>query len=216
MDDVFGLSMGAILATLLVLLALCLLSVAYVALRQPVIFRLGVRNIPRRKAQTILIVIGLMLSTMIVAAALGTGETLHYSLNADIYDNMGHVDELVLASPNGEAKAELIADGTFDAAALAAVEAAVAGDPDVDGLLPILESRVAVVDDRTSLAAPDAVLIGLDPASLAAFGGLQSTDGQAIDLTAIGTDGALAWLLLAEDEGHSLYRGSDPQHADCC
>ena len=204
MNDIFGLPMAGIMVVLLALLGLCLLSVAYVALRRPVIFRLGVRNIPRRKAQTILIVVGLMLSTLIISAALGTGDTLDYSLSADAYDNLGHVDELVVASLGGEAKSDLIATGTFGAASLDAVENAVAGNPDIDGLLPMLEARVAVVDEGTSLAEPDVVFVGLDPASLDAFGGLRDTDGQAIDLSAIDADGVVVSETLAEDLNASV------------
>ena len=57
-------------------LAVCALSVAWIAWRRPVIFKLGARNIPRRRTQTVLIVAGLMLSTLIIAAALGTGDTV--------------------------------------------------------------------------------------------------------------------------------------------
>ena len=46
MNELFGIPMSGILVALLVLLALCLLSVAWVAWRRPVIFKMGVRNIP--------------------------------------------------------------------------------------------------------------------------------------------------------------------------
>src|SRR5919112_1376353 len=100
MDKVFGLPMSGIATVLVALLALCLLSVAWVAWRRPVIFKLGVRNIPRRRAQTSLIVIGLMLSTLIILAALGTGDTLDYSLTKDVYDNYGNVDTVVVFYQN--------------------------------------------------------------------------------------------------------------------
>ena len=57
MNEIFGASVTSIMMVLVVLLALCLLSVAWVAWRRPVIFKLGTRNIPRRKAQTSLIVV---------------------------------------------------------------------------------------------------------------------------------------------------------------
>ena len=98
MEDLFGIPMAGIMTALLALLALCLLSVAWVAWRRPVIFKLGVRNLPRRRAQTTLIVVGLMLSTLIISSALGVGDTIHHSITADVYDNLGPVDELVLAS----------------------------------------------------------------------------------------------------------------------
>ena len=60
MNEIFGIPMSGILSVLVALLAVCLLSVAWVAWRRPVIFKLGVRNIPRRKAQSILIVVGLV------------------------------------------------------------------------------------------------------------------------------------------------------------
>src|SRR5438093_7126300 len=98
MSEIFGVPMSSIMTVLVVLLILCLLSVAWVALRRPVIFKLGIRNIPRRKAQTILIVVGLMLSTLIIAAALGTGDTIAYSATLETYDTLGHADELVVYS----------------------------------------------------------------------------------------------------------------------
>ena len=76
MKELFGIPMSSIATVLVVLLALCLLTVAYIALRNPIVFKMGLRSIPRRPAQTVLIVIGLMLSTLIVASALGVG--LHF------------------------------------------------------------------------------------------------------------------------------------------
>ena len=38
------------------------------------------------QAQTTLIVVGLMLSTLIISAALGTGDTLDYSTTSEVYD----------------------------------------------------------------------------------------------------------------------------------
>src|SRR5687768_13362004 len=102
MNELFGIPMSGIMVVLLALLALCLLAVAWVAWRRPVIFKLGVRNIPRRRAQTTLIVVGLMLSTLIIAAALGTGDTIDHSATAATYDSFGHVDELVVSSPDPE------------------------------------------------------------------------------------------------------------------
>src|SRR5215471_15576521 len=104
MDKIFGLPISGLMVGLLIALGVCLLTVAWVAWRRPVIFKLGVRNIPRRRAQTTLIVVGLMLSTLIIAAALGTGDTIAYSATAETYKTLGHADELVVYSrkENGE------------------------------------------------------------------------------------------------------------------
>src|SRR3712207_7896305 len=81
MDEIFGVSMTTITGVLVAILAVALLFVALIALRRPVVFKLGARNIPRRKAQTVLIVVGLMLSTLIISAALGLGDSFAYSLD---------------------------------------------------------------------------------------------------------------------------------------
>src|SRR3989304_543207 len=62
---------------------------AYIAWRNPVMFKLGLRNIPRRKAQSSLIVVGLMLSTLIISAAFGTGDTLTTSVTSEVYSILG-------------------------------------------------------------------------------------------------------------------------------
>src|SRR5436190_11879784 len=98
MNKIFGVPMTGIMSVLLVIFGICLLTVGWIAWRRRVIFKLGVRNIPRRKAQTVLIVVGLMLSTLIIAAALGTGDTIDHSATAATYDQLGHADELVVAS----------------------------------------------------------------------------------------------------------------------
>src|SRR5215210_8005362 len=107
MNEIFGVPMTSIMLVLVVLLSICLLVVAWVALRRPVIFKLGVRNIPRRRAQTILIVIGLMLSTLIIAAALGTGDTIDYSATAATYDSLGEADEFLVYSKADEGEANI-------------------------------------------------------------------------------------------------------------
>src|SRR5919106_5848165 len=118
MDKILGIPTTGLMYGLLVGLALCLLSVAWVAWRRPVIFKLGVRNIPRRRAQSTLIVVGLMLSTLIIAAALGTGDTIDHSITSDVYDNLGNVDELVVAGQDTEASADLTSQTPLAASTL--------------------------------------------------------------------------------------------------
>src|SRR4030066_2272816 len=95
MDSLFGVSMNDIRVVLLVPLGLSLSVIGYVVLRNRIMFRMGVRNLPRRLAQSVLIVIGLMLSTLIISAALTTGDTVDHSITKLAYDWLGHMDEAV-------------------------------------------------------------------------------------------------------------------------
>src|SRR5688572_3801928 len=95
MNEIFGLSMTIIASVCAAITALILIAVAYIAWRNPVMFKMGLRNIPRRKAQTALIIIGLMLSTLIMSAAFGTGDTLTSSVTAEVYNVLGEADEVI-------------------------------------------------------------------------------------------------------------------------
>src|SRR4030042_2915487 len=95
MNSLFGIPMNDIMAVLLVLLGISLSTVAFVAWRNRVMFLIGVRNIPRRVAQTVLILIGLLLSTTIISAAFTVGDTVDHSITKMVYDTSGHVDETV-------------------------------------------------------------------------------------------------------------------------
>ena len=55
MNSLFGIPMNSIMVVLLVLLGIALASVLLGALRNRVMFLVGLRNIPRRRAQTLTI-----------------------------------------------------------------------------------------------------------------------------------------------------------------
>jgi putative ABC transport system permease protein len=83
---------------LVVLVVAILVFLALQGLRRPVLAKIGLRNISRRPAQSILIVIGLTLSTIIIISALSTGDTLNYSVQRQAVAAFGDVDE-ILAPP---------------------------------------------------------------------------------------------------------------------
>ena len=70
--------------------------VAVLAARNRIMVKLGLRNIPRRKGQTVLIVVGVMLSTVIASAALGTGDTISFSIRKATLDGLRAIDEVVI------------------------------------------------------------------------------------------------------------------------
>jgi putative ABC transport system permease protein len=198
MDTIFGIPMTGVMIALLALLGLCLLLVAWVAWRRPVIFKLGMRNIPRRRAQTTLIVVGLMLSTLIVSAALGTGDTIDHSATSAIYDLLGRVDEVVVYSQVPEGQAATSLSTKIDASALTIVEQAVQHDPEIAGVMPMLFEVVPAVNLAQGQSEPNVVISGIDPSRLDAFGGLIGLDGSQIALGAIPDDAVVLGERAAE------------------
>ena len=186
MDELFGLSMDYIMIGLLVGLLVSLSIVAYVVLRNRIMFKMGVRNIPRRMAQTVLIVIGLMLSTLIISAALTTGDTVDRSMTNWVYDLAGHLDEIVefdVEKTSNRAAEPFVPEST-----VAELEAALGDDPDIDGITPALFEPVPIINPRTGLSSPSAFLTGADPERMDGFPDIISLDGEVLDLSALAVD----------------------------
>lgn len=225
MEALFGIPMVQIMVVMVGLLLLCLAVVAFIAWRRPVIFKLGVRNIPRRKAQTTLIVVGLMLSTLIITAALGTGDTLNRSVTNSVYELLGPVDELVVASTDGDGEGsdQAAFTETIDESSLELVREMAAGSGDVDaigGLLIAMSPAVNVGDanpedvvslndlvaleDTVVRTEPLVLLAGIDDSSYNELDGTNDLNGKPVDFAAFIDSDVDANVLLSESGATDL------------
>lgn len=180
MNELFGLSMTWIAVGCVIATALIFVLVALIAVRNPVMFKMGLRNIPRRKAQTALIIIGLMLSTLIMSAAFGTGDTLTTSVTAEVYDLAGEADELILWDTDKQPAAQ--ADQVIPLADVEAWQRQFANDPDIEAFVPLNFESLPVQNQRTRLNEASATIVGFRPQDAAALGGLNDIDGKPISL----------------------------------
>ena len=207
MNELFGLSMTVIAVACVILTLGIFAIVGYLALRNPVMFKNGLRNIPRRKSQTTLIVVGLMLSTVIITAAFSIGDTLTRSVTSEAYSTLGPVDELVTwdtkAHPAPEDKQRIpLSDVARWRQQL--------GD-DVKAVIPFLAQEMPVVNTRTHLNEPAPRVVAAPTDALASLGGLKDTDGNAVQLSAgdVALDQELADKIHARtgDTVQLLYQG---------
>jgi putative ABC transport system permease protein len=193
MEELFGISMNTIMYVLVALLALALGSVVFVALRNQIMFKMGVRNIPRRRAQTVLIVIGLMLSTVIISAAFSTGDTVNHSITSQVYTLLGSVDEVV--TPRVIDDYEAFDDTAVDALrppTMAATDVAplidqAGANPEVDFVLPAYSGFAVAVNPDRRLSAPEFNVLGLDASRAQGLPDITNVDGGRLsvsDLTA--------------------------------
>jgi putative ABC transport system permease protein len=170
MTELFGVSMNLIMYVLLAVLAVALLSVGLVAWRNPVMFKIGVRNIPRRRAQTTLIVLGLMLSSLIISAAFTTGDTVSRSLTSQVLGNLGSVDETVQAqgsisdqSVDQEDENSFQRDPGFPAADAEGLIRDLKALSAVDAVVPMFSDVAVAINPDKRLSTPVFTLTGLDP-----------------------------------------------------
>jgi len=187
MTKMFGIPMQNIMVTLLIITGICLSSVLFIAWRNRTMFWLGVRNLPRRKAQTTLIVFGLMLATVIITSALTIGDTLAYSIKAEVYKLAGPID---LVATKGHMEGDRVVEtqgaaAYFDQAAFDTVRGKVGGNSSIDGLAPVVITQAPAIDETSKQSEPIVNILGISPADAATLGGLAAKDGGTIDLAAL-------------------------------
>ncbi|MDA0365972.1 MAG: FtsX-like permease family protein [Chloroflexi bacterium] len=211
MQSLFGVPIGQVLAVLAGIFGVGMLLLALMALRNPVVFFLGVRNVPRRRGQTALIVVGLMLATVIFSASFATGDTLTHSVRVLALDQLGQVDELVTtAAPDPSGR-----PGYFGADESDDVRAALADAP-VDGVMAAIRETVPVVAATSGLSEPRTDVLGLDESQLAGFDRPTDAAGNVLSLAALAPGDLYVSTNLAErlevGVGDALlaYLGSTP------
>jgi hypothetical protein len=175
--------MTTIMIVLVAIFAVAMASVVVVALSNRVMFKMGLRNLPRRGLQTGLVVVGLMLATLITTAAFTTGDTIDYSISNLVYNDLQRTDLVV--NPYGETSGhepgerQASLEVYYPQDAVATLDAEFASDPDVDGFLPFCRSRRG--DEPANQLPADRHPRGVDP-SVSAPGRPAPFDGARFDL----------------------------------
>ena len=181
METLFGIPIGTLTAALTMVFLVTVAITAFFALRNPVVLKMAVRNIPRRRAQTVLIVVGLMLATLLFSASFATGDTLAHSIRVQAVGQLGELDEYVFSETRAASGApEYIPQETADA-----IREALADAP-VDGVAPAIAIGVPVVSLESERNIPRLELLGLDPAQTGVLGGYRDADGREMPLDALG------------------------------
>ena len=214
MQKLFGVEMASIAGVLSAILVVVVGSLALLAWRRPVFFKLGVRPIPRRRAQSVLIVLGLMLATLIITAAFVTGDTLSNSIRTLAIQGMGEMDEVIQVSNAGLVSPYFLMD-RYDTLA-----AQMAGYALVDHLLPAINESAPVVNVTRRRSSRSISIIGLRPEDIRVLPQEEITDsaGRLLALEALGANevylNAAAAKALDAAPGDTLqvYAGSTPKN----
>ena len=200
MDELFGIPTNQLTLVLLGVFAAEALILASLAARDRISFRMAVRNVPRRKAQSALIVTGLMLATVLFSAAFTTGDTLTNSLRTQALENIGRVDVVVKAEQPESGSAVAFGPGAgvaqapdtreryFDAKLADEVRKRLAGEESVVGVAPIAKESVPVTAPKTGLSEPQVDVLGVDASSMKGFDRLTAATGEVLSVANLGNN----------------------------
>ena len=187
MTDIYGADINHITLGVVIAVAVVLGVVVAFALRRPLVVKMGLRNIPRRRAQTLLIIFGLTLATIIVTMAFSTGDTLSISIRDDSLETTGRID---LGINYNEVAFDLAPDEERDIPdqLIRDLDAAFADDERVDAVFGVRMESAGVRNVDTRLSEPSFMFVGLDPAQVDSFGAIPGLDGEPYPLSSLASD----------------------------
>ncbi len=160
MNATFGIPDTASALGMALLVALIILVLVVLALKNMVIFKMSMRNTMRRPSQTLLIISGLMLSTVLITTSLVMGNTVNYSLEVSQLPQVGNLDEGI-SKQTSVVHADI---PYFSANEVQRMSAMLLANPQVDqvaGAIMTPQQSIPLFDETTQqVSAENAVLAG--------------------------------------------------------
>jgi putative ABC transport system permease protein len=181
-ETLFGIPIDILMWSCAVITLFAIAWSAVIVLRQPLTLRLSIRNIRRRIGRSALIVVGLMLATTIISAAFNTGDTIAETIHSEVIISLGNIDEVISAQEEGdiEITGETTGLAFFDESKFDEINAAAAGNGDIDGVMPAIWEGVGIQNTTTRQTEPRASVFAPDPAHMDGFGTIHDTDGNTV------------------------------------
>jgi putative ABC transport system permease protein len=179
--------------------AVLLFGLLLFAVVNRVLLKMALRNIPRRRAQTVLILFGLMLATLIITASLSVGDTLNYSLQAIQLKQIGGIDEAFTRhQANQYVQGASTADSEFFSEVQAAdVVARSKQDANVTAVVGVIATSGSMIDTSTSQSSSENVAIFGVPTDFGSvWGQLHSTTGANLDVATLAPNEVFVGILL--------------------
>jgi ABC-type antimicrobial peptide transport system permease subunit len=218
-QSILGVPMTTIVAVVTVLFLGGLLVLLAIGLRDRLLLRLALRNVPRRRAQSALIALGLALSTVIITTALNTGDTISHTLRSLVAGTVGRADEIVVRPRRdgrriGFDNVQSVANGTFltgtlqpfDQAEAERIATALADDDRVAGVTAATVEQVFAVNTSTGELQAQVRLYALPRDYPPVFGALTDQANLPIDFAALDR----ASVVLNQDAAYALQ--AEPGH----
>ncbi|HEU0000320.1 MAG TPA: FtsX-like permease family protein [Ktedonobacteraceae bacterium] len=171
MTHLFGVPIDIMTKILVVTTAVIIGSTLLLALTNAIFFKIGTRNILRRRAQMLLIVFALMLSTTLLTGVLATGDVITASAQSVAVYNLGSVDETITAQNNR----------TFDDYVYKISQRVMQRDSNIAAVGgALVENGLLLADETSRQVRSNVTALALIPSSEKGFGGMQDTTSRKI------------------------------------
>jgi putative ABC transport system permease protein len=150
------------------IVGIIILIIVILGLMNRIIFKMAARNFSRRKAQSVIVIAGLMIGTAIISSALVVQDTMTNGFEVDVYQRLGDVDEEIWGL-NSFGTVTYFSESIYNS-----MTNNLTSVPEIDGVAPVIRELGAALDWNTNLSEPSAVIFGMDSQILraTAFGDL--------------------------------------------
>lgn len=185
MEDIFGISAvlcATLLATLVGLISIVMLAASW---RNRLSFRLAHRNVLRRPARFVLIIVGLTLSTILIASAFGTGDTIAHSIRQQGVRDLREIDQIIEPVVRLEAASLLgsLANAPLTGQEYEELQSDIRRDPLIAGVAPLLTYQVSVIHPAAGLGEPVSSIFASNDQYDTHFGLLVTPDHQFVAIS---------------------------------
>ncbi len=169
MTTLFSIPVSTLTIVLLSITLAILGLVALLALTNLIFFKIGARNIPRRRAQMFLIIFALMLSTTLLTSVLATGDVINEAVQSVAVYNLGAVDETI---SGGHGDLGFFSDGAYYILA-----DKIKGYPNIAAVgAAMVEPNLLIADVTSRQVRSKVTGLGVINGSEQGFGGMQDVN----------------------------------------
>ncbi|UCG69392.1 MAG: ABC transporter permease, partial [Thermoplasmata archaeon] len=151
--------MDPIVNFLLFLVIIIVVVIAALALTNRIIFKMAARNFARRKAQSVIVISGLMIGTAIISSALVVSDTMTNTFEVDVYRSLGEVDEEIWGT---DTWSTVTFYKYFDESVYDLISQELSTIPEIEAMAPVIQDFGAIFNYDTLLGEPSAAMLGLD------------------------------------------------------
>ncbi len=186
MEELFGLPTIRLMWIVVAIASVAAAVIAYIFLKRPILVRMGLRNIPRRRAQTVLVTMGLTLATIIVTIAFSTGDSLAVSVRNLALNGLERIDHFIIEEETDDS-AEDAGTGIPDQV-LSDLQSHFADDDRVEAIFGSRFDLVPIEHPEAGQIEPQFFLVGVDPQTVDRLDAVRDRDGDLLRLSELGPD----------------------------